>query len=279
MKVFLKFSGIVILLLIFITACTAIESEIVDKEYILTTALENGNLVFMGVGDEINGIQNPTLSAKPGETITITLINGGEGEHNVTIPAANANSESVKEKGEETSVTFTVPNSEGEWEYYDGVNNHAELGMKGFLAVSAVEAAPAQASSDSPLFAAFQKGGCGACHGIPGIPNAVGVIGPDMAKMNEVAETRLVDASYIGEAKTAEEYIRESILNPDTFVVPDCPSIACQKGLMPATFKDTLSEEDINTIVGYLTTLPGGEALIPSVEASIPISTDDITLS
>ncbi|MBI3162036.1 MAG: c-type cytochrome, partial [Chloroflexi bacterium] len=264
----MKFAAFALFLAIFIAACSATEAKVVDKEFILTTSFEEGEFAFIGVGDEINGVKNPILNAKPGETITITLINGGEGKHSIVFPPAKASSEVVHEKGEEASITFTVPNSEGEWEYYDGVGNNAELGLKGFVAISAVEVAQAAPAADNPLFAAFQKGGCGACHGIPGIPNAVGVIGPDMAKMNEVAAARIADSAYTGEAKTAEEYIRESILNPDAFVVADCPSSACQKGLMPSTLKDTLAEEEINTIVGYLATLPGGEAAIPAPETS-----------
>ena len=71
----------------------------IDKEYVLTTDLRDGNLVFLGVSDEINGIENPTLSADPGETITVTLINGGEGQHDITFPEVKASTGMVKRKG------------------------------------------------------------------------------------------------------------------------------------------------------------------------------------
>ena len=101
--------------------------------------MKDGNLIFLGVSDEINGIANPTLSADPGETITVTLINGGMGQHDITFPEVKASTEVVKEKGEEASVTFTVPNTHGEMEYYDSVANHAELGMRGVLLVGMAE--------------------------------------------------------------------------------------------------------------------------------------------
>jgi len=126
--------------------------------------------------------------------------------------------------------------------------------------------------------AAFQKGGCGACHAIAGIPAAVGVIGPDLSKISEVGAARIADAAYGGSAKTAADYIRESILKPDIFVVADCPSSPCQKGLMPASLMDTLSTEELNVIVRYLSDLPGGETMMAGVDASA-MPAADVTLS
>ena len=110
--------------------------------------------------------------------------------------------------------------------------------------------------------AAFQKGGCGACHAIPGVPGAVGQIGPDLSKMNEAAAARIADAAYTGKAKTAEEYINESMLDPNAYVVTDCPTAPCQKGLMPLTLQDLLTPEELGTMSAYLATLPGGESLM-----------------
>lgn len=126
--------------------------------------------------------------------------------------------------------------------------------------------------------AAFQKGGCGACHTIAGIPAAVGVIGPDLSKISEVGAARIANAAYGGSAKTAADYIRESILKPDVFVVADCPSSPCQKGLMPASLMDTLSTEELNVIVRYLSDLPGGETMMAGVDASA-MPAADVTLS
>ena len=72
MKNFFKFLVLTILLGLFIAACTGTSFQPVDKEYVLTTDLREGRLVFLGVSDEINGIENPTLSAVPGSTITVT---------------------------------------------------------------------------------------------------------------------------------------------------------------------------------------------------------------
>ena len=65
MKKFTVFLAIVIALAATITACTGTSFQPVDKEYVLTTDLRDGNLIFLGVSDEINGVVNPTLSAAP----------------------------------------------------------------------------------------------------------------------------------------------------------------------------------------------------------------------
>jgi len=211
---------------------------------------------------KLNGIPNPTLSANPGETITVTLINGGHGDNmNITFPKSKPAQASVQEKGEEASVTFTVSNVHGEMEYYDSVANHSELGMRGVLVVSTTDVAPASSTTsngDPAVLAAFQKGACGSCHAISGIPNAAGVIAPDLSDVNMMAEEHFKSGSYTGKATTAEEYIRESILDPNLFVAPTCPTGACPPNVMPATLSTALTTDEINAIVTYLSGLPAG---------------------
>ncbi|HMX18187.1 MAG TPA: copper-containing nitrite reductase [Anaerolineales bacterium] len=273
MKTFLKFLAAAIFLGILVSACTGTSFQPVDKEYVLTTDLREGRLVFLGVSDEINGLENPTLSARPGSIITVTLINGGEGQHNLTFPEVQASTAVLTEKGEEASVTFTVPNTHGEMEYYDDVANHAELGMRGKLMVSETDqpmpVAAEQSNGDPQVLAAFQKGACGSCHAIDGIPNAVGVIAPNLSDINTAAEEHLKSDAYTGTATTTEEYIRESIADPNLFVAPTCPTGACAPNVMPATLKDALTEEEINSIVNYLSGLPEG-AYSTSTEAAAP---------
>lgn len=263
MKKFTIFFGVAILLAVFITACTGTSFQAIDKEYVLTTDLRDGNLVFLGVSDEINGIENPTLSAAPGSTITVTLINGGEGQHDITFPEVNASTEVVKEKGEEASVTFKVSTVHGEMEYFDSVANHAELGMRGVLMVSTSDVIPAAMSSttskgDPAVLAAFQKGACGSCHVIAGIPNAAGVIAPDLTNISVLADEHIKSSEYTGSATTAEEYIHESIVDPNVFLAPKCPTGACLPNVMPATMSETLTTDEINSITTYLKGLPAG---------------------
>jgi len=283
MKKFITFIGVALVLAVFIAACGGANSQIINKEYVLTTELKDGNLIFLGVSDEINGISNPTLSAKPGETVTVTLINGGEGQHDITFPEVKASTEIVKEKGQETSVTFTVPEVHGEMEYYDSVGNHAELGMRGKLVVSMTDVMPGSSSSQSPgdpqVLAAFQKGACGSCHTIAGIPNAVGVIAPGLSDVSMVADEHFKSGSYTGKATTAEDYIHESILDPNLFIAPTCPTGPCTANVMPATLSSTLNTDEINAIVQYLGGLPSGaygESTTETVVVQEPTTGADI---
>lgn len=262
MKKFVTFIGVALVLAVIIAACGGANSQIVSKEYVLTTELKDGKLIFLGVSDEINGISNPTLSAKPGETITVTLINGGEGEHDITFPEVKAHTEILNKKGQETSVTFEVPAVHGEMEYYDSVGSHAELGMRGKLVVSLTDVMPdsssSQSTGDPQVLAAFQKGACGSCHTIAGIPNAVGVIAPNLSDVNMAADEHFKSGSYTGKATTAEEYIRESIQDPNLFIAPTCPTGPCAANVMPATLASTLSTDEVNAIVSYISGLPAG---------------------
>lgn len=281
MKPYFKFAVFFILLGMFVAACAGADFRPVSKEYILTTDLRDGKLVFLGVSDEINGVENPTLSAKPGERITVTLINGGEGSHDISFPEVKASTEVVTKKGETTSVTFTVPNVHGEMEYYDSVGNHAELGMRGKLVVTTsggemmpVSAAP-QSNGDPAVIAAFQKGTCGSCHQISGIPNAVGVVGPDLSNAGNLAEEHLNSSDYTGTAANVEEYLHEAIVDPNQFIAPDCPTGACAPNVMPATLADTLTTDEIDAMVAYLSGLPeGAYTESADVEASLPMEPD-----
>ncbi len=224
------------------------------KEYVLTTALENGTPVFLGVGDEINGVVNPELSAEAGQTITITLVNGGDGEHQVVISGIKARSSIVDEKGESASVTFKVPESLAEMEYMDGNPAYEALGMRGVLKI---QKPPAMSSTQKLAMTAFQKGGCAACHTIPGVPGAVGMIGPDLSEIGTVVQTQLDKGEYTGEAKTKEEYLLEAIQSPDAFISPACSLGPCPKGTMPS-MAALLNPEELNAAVKYLSVLPDG---------------------
>ena len=245
--------GVLLLLAGILSACGGSHTEISSKEYILTTALENGEFMFLGVGGDINGMVNPTLTAEPGETITVVLVNGGWGKHNITFPALQVETDVVSEKGETASVTFKVPGHEAEIEYYDSVANHAELGMEGLLNVTEDVPFVIEAS----LGQAFQKGGCGACHAIPGVPGAVGQIGPDLSDIGVLAEERIATDDYSGTADSAEAYLRESLVEPNAFIVSECPGGPCQEGAMPV-ISDILNDEELGKVISYLASLPDG---------------------
>ncbi|MEP0804416.1 MAG: c-type cytochrome [Chloroflexota bacterium] len=144
--------------------------------------------------------------------------------------------------------------------------------MKGVLLVGAAQAPSAAepvsgaepAAKPAGLYdkelavQAIQKGGCVACHVIPGVPGAVGTIGPDLSAIGKEAADLISTGKYTGMAKTAEEYIAESIQSPDAFIAPACPTGPCVKGVMPASLAQTLSADELNAVVKYLASLPDG---------------------
>ncbi len=134
MKFFRSFLLFVLIALL-VAACQPADANVVNTEYILTTDLREGKFVFVGVNEPISGLVNPTLSVKPGERVTITLINSGDGEHDLVIPELKVQSKTISQKGETTSVTFTAPKQETSLTYQD--SRHVKLGMSGTLQVNA----------------------------------------------------------------------------------------------------------------------------------------------
>ena len=74
--------------------------------------------------------------------------------------------------------------------------------------------------------------------------------GPSLAGVATRAETR-------EPGKTAEVYIRESIQQPNTFIVPDNPAFkgATGKSLMPEGLANLMSPQDLADLIAYLNTL------------------------
>jgi nitric oxide reductase subunit C len=94
--------------------------------------------------------------------------------------------------------------------------------------------------------------GCFACHSTaPG----VNMVGPTMAGVLSRARTTIADPSYGGQAKTPEDYLRESIDDPSRYLVPGPTFSSEGRSLMPAHFQDKLSPEQREALVAYLATL------------------------
>jgi len=86
----------------------------------------------------------------------------------------------------------------------------------------------------------FTSSGCGGCHAIEGTSS--GEVGPNLTQIAQVAATRKDGVS-------AEDYIRESILNPNAFVVE-----GFQPNLMPQNYGQQLSSRDLGDLLDYLLT-------------------------
>jgi nitrite reductase (NO-forming) len=142
-----KTLGVITLLFFVLAGCVPAADTPVTLEYVLTTDMRDGKFVFVGVNGDINGVTNPTLHAKPGERMTVYLVNSGWGTHDIAFSDLNANSGKIKKQGETASVTFTVPDKETSLEYYD--TSFKKLGMYGTLLVSNAKPKPETTTVES----------------------------------------------------------------------------------------------------------------------------------
>jgi len=113
------------------------------------------------------------------------------------------------------------------------------------LAASAVAAscAPEPRATESVARGrqVYRDQSCGTCHEA-GPANLFRPVGPDLSHIGTVAEARRPGV-------TAEEYLRQSVLDPGAFVVPGYPDS------MPRGFGDRLSRDDVDALVAYLLSL------------------------
>lgn len=105
-----------------------------DVTYTLRTGGPEGTLSYVGVGGEIDGLLNPTLTADPGDVVQITLVNADGILHDLTIDEFDAQTPQIGQPGQLAILTFTVE-EEGEYVYYCSMPGHRQAGMWGTLRV------------------------------------------------------------------------------------------------------------------------------------------------
>jgi cytochrome c2 len=123
-------------------------------------------------------------------------------------------------------------------------------------AVAAVEPTKVPADIVEKGKAVYNQYGCQACHAIKGF--AEGQVGPELTNIYVSAQKTIASAEYkrsAGKATTVEEYIRESILNPNAYVGPQCPTGPCPQGVMIQNFEQQISKDELEALIGYLMTL------------------------
>jgi nitric oxide reductase subunit C len=88
--------------------------------------------------------------------------------------------------------------------------------------------------------------GCVTCHSLE---KGKTLVGPSMAGIATEVTKDLKDPAYKGTAKTVEEFLRESIVDPDVWL-----TAGFSAGIMPKTL-NKLSEQELNDLIAYLLTL------------------------
>lgn len=99
-------------------------------------------------------------------------------------------------------------------------------------------AAPSKDADPAKGQQVFQAKGCVACHST----GENTIVGPGLAGLASRAGDRVSDLS-------ADEYIRQSILEPGAHIVEGF------NDLMPKNFVDQIPEEDLDDLVAYVKTL------------------------
>jgi mono/diheme cytochrome c family protein len=121
------------------------------------------------------------------------------------------------------------------------VRNWEATALGQFEATPLVVPTPERGSSEAQVTRGsqvFHKAGCAECHTVTG--NRDDQTGPSLSRIAVTARTRV--AGY-----SAEEYLRESILIPNAFVVPGyAPSLGCG---------GVLTHEQLDDLVSYLLSL------------------------
>ena len=118
------------LLVPLVVAATQAQTTVpIDREY----TLESTMLGFRGIGGEIDGVRNPALWARTGETVRITIVNGELMVHDIALEKHNVRSAQILDKGATSSVTFKAKESDT---YYCSLPGHRAAGMEGRLEVS-----------------------------------------------------------------------------------------------------------------------------------------------
>ena len=105
-----------------------------------------------------------------------------------------------------------------------------------------------QGVASEEVAAAFASGGCVACHNIKGIGGGAARLGPGLSRAGFIASERRPGYEAL-------DYLEESIRTPGMFVRINCPDGPCIDGLMPQNYSETLTSDEISTIVNYLAAL------------------------
>ncbi len=101
-------------------------------------------------------------------------------------------------------------------------------------------------TGEEPIADIFVRAGCPVCHAIPGIPGADGRVGPKLV-LGTTGTQRLNDPAYRGQARTIHDYVVESVLEPERFIVPGYPGRT-----MPTWYGLKLSGLAMEKIAAYL---------------------------
>ena len=86
--------------------------------------------------------------------------------------------------------------------------------------------------------------GCTSCHKIGELGESHKV-GPDLSDIGWLAQGRV-------EGMTAEDYILQSLIDPNVYLAPECPNGPCLANIMPRDYAQRLTPEQQEDLVAFL---------------------------
>jgi nitrite reductase (NO-forming) len=129
----IKTFSIIVLAALLIAACGEANQQNTIS-YTLKTDMKDGKMVYVGVGDGIDGVVNPTLIASVNTVVQLKLISGDGTQHNINFPDFNTASANVSGNGSSTTVVFGLDKA-GSFPYFSNLPGQRESGMEGVLDV------------------------------------------------------------------------------------------------------------------------------------------------
>ncbi|MEM7034632.1 MAG: DUF4399 domain-containing protein [Chloroflexota bacterium] len=85
---------------------------------------------------------------------------------------------------------------------------------------------------------------CNACHGMVDVPGS-SAVGPWLGDLAE-------RGGSVKEGFTAADYMYESVLFPNEYVVPDCPTGPCPANVMIQNFGEQISQQELADLMAYV---------------------------
>jgi len=111
---------------------------IADIGFSMRTAIQDGQMVFIGTEGGIKGKVNPDLRVPEGAVVTITLTNSDGALHDIAVPDFGAQSDQIIGEGAATTIVFRATKG-GTFEYLCTIPGHKLAGMVGKLIVGDVK--------------------------------------------------------------------------------------------------------------------------------------------
>jgi nitric oxide reductase subunit C len=118
---------------------------------------------------------------------------------------------------------------------------------------AAAQLTPAASANPVALGEAVFRRSPPACFSCHSTTEGTVLVGPSLAGIATRAATVVASPSYHGAARSARDYIRESIVNPNAYVVPGPTFGAGGQSIMPP-FEGVLKPAEVDELVAYLAT-------------------------